>query len=65
MVSIFIWKIERKELHFLTVKELEVLSLGLRSLFIVEKRALGLLEPECMRCEWEVDGAVMTASFYC
>ncbi len=37
---------ERKELHLFTLKELEVLPLDLRSLFMVEKRALGLLEPE-------------------
>lgn len=33
------------------VKDFEVLSLGLRSLFILEKRDLELVEPECMRCE--------------
>lgn len=33
------------------MKELEMLSVGLRSLFIVEKRALGLNEPEWMRFE--------------
>ena len=49
MVSIFVWKNERKELHLSVVNELEVLSLGLRSLFTVENRALGLVEPECMR----------------
>ena len=49
MVSIFVWKNERKELHLSVVNELEILSLGLRSLLTVEKRALGLVEPECMR----------------
>ena len=46
MVSIFDWKNERKELHLSEVNELEVLSLGLRSLFTVENRVLGLVEPE-------------------
>jgi len=50
MVPIFFWKNDRKALH-LTVKELEFGSLGLRSLFIVEKRTLGLDESECMRFE--------------
>ena len=49
MVLIFVWKNERKELHLTVVNELEVLSLGLRSVFIVENRALGLVELECMR----------------
>lgn len=49
LVSFFVWKNERKELHLLTVKDLGVLSLALRRLFIVEKRALGLVEPEYMR----------------
>lgn len=42
MVSIFIWKNERKEVHVLTVKELEV-SLGLRSLFYCGKKRLGVV----------------------
>lgn len=33
MVSIFVRKSERKELHLLTVKELEAVSQGLSSLF--------------------------------
>lgn len=37
MFSIFVWiKNERKEWHFLTVKEFKVLSLGARRLFILE-----------------------------
>ena len=51
MVSIFVWKYERNDWHFSVVKDEEVLSWGLRSEFIVENRALGLLEPEWMR--WE------------
>ena len=45
---IFVWKSERKELHLLVVKELEVTSVGLRSLFMVEKRVFGLVGPEWM-----------------
>lgn len=51
MVLTLVLKNEMKELHLSTVKDLEVLSLGLRSWLIVEKRAFGLEEPECMRCE--------------
>lgn len=40
-----------KDFHLSALKDLEVLSLGFRSLFIVEKRALVLMDPECMRCE--------------
>lgn len=49
MVFILVWKCERKELHLLSVKVVDELSAGWRSLLIVEKRVLGLLEPECMR----------------
>lgn len=41
MVLIFVWKKERNQLHFSTVKDVEVLLEGLRSLLIVEKRVLG------------------------
>lgn len=51
MVSTFDWKEARKELHLSTVNDLERLSAGLRSLFIVENKVLGLPEPECMRSE--------------
>ena len=49
MVSIFVWKNERNDWHFSEVNDEEVLSCGLSSEFIVENRALGLLEPEWMR----------------
>ena len=39
---------ERNEMHLLTVKELEMVSRGLRSLFMVENRVLGLLLADCM-----------------
>lgn len=45
MESIFDWKNSRNELHLSVVKELEVLSLGLRSLLMVEKRTFWLLGP--------------------
>ena len=34
---------ERNEMHLMTLKELEMVSIGLRSLFMVENRVLGLL----------------------
>ena len=40
MISILEWKIDRKLLHFSGVNEDEMLSWGLRSLFMVEKRVL-------------------------
>lgn len=46
ILAVFVWKNERKELHLLVVKEFKVLSMGLRSAFMVAKRALGLVEPE-------------------
>ena len=46
MLLILSVKKERKELHLLAVREADVLSAGLRSLFTVEKRAFGLEEPE-------------------
>lgn len=50
-MSILDWKNDRKELHLLVVKELEMVSMGLRSLLMVEKRVLGLLEPVWMMRE--------------
>lgn len=47
MVLIFNWKKERNEFHFSIVKDMEVLWEGL---LIVERRVLGLLAPEYMRC---------------
>lgn len=49
MVSIFIWKYERNDWHFSAMIGEGVFSCGLRSVFIVfivENRALGLLEPD-------------------
>lgn len=45
MLSILVWKNDRKELQVLVVKELLVVSMGLSSLFMVKKSVLGLLEP--------------------
>ena len=39
---------DRNELHLLVVKEVEMVSMGLRSLSMVEKSVLGLLEPDWM-----------------
>ena len=41
-------KKDRNELHLLVVKEVEMVSMGLRSLLMVEKSVLGLLEPDWM-----------------
>lgn len=46
MVAIFAWKNERKASHLSVVKESGVVLWGLRSLFTVEKRVMGLEEPE-------------------
>ena len=35
-------------MHLLMVKELEMVSRGLRSLSMVDNRVLGLLLPDCM-----------------
>lgn len=43
-----VWKCDRKDAHLLTVKELEMVSMGLRSLVMVENRVLGLLLLDCM-----------------
>ena len=43
IMSIFLWMCERNEMHLLTLKELEMVSIGLRSLFMVKNRVLGLL----------------------
>ena len=51
MVSIRYWKKDRRLLHFVVVKDEEVLSLGFRSVLIVAKSDFGLLEPEWMRFE--------------
>ena len=48
ILSIVIWMCERNEMHLLTVKELEMVSRGLRGLFLMEKLVLGLLLPDCM-----------------
>ena len=48
IISILPWRNERKDSHFEVVKELEILSMGLRSLLIVEKRDFGLLLPDCI-----------------
>ena len=48
IISILLWRNERKDSHFEVVKELEILSMGLRSLLIVEKRDFGLLLPDCI-----------------
>ena len=48
MLWIFDWKNDRKDSHLLVVNEVVVVSMGLRSLFIVEKSDLGLLLPDCM-----------------
>ena len=45
MISILEWKIDRKLLHFPGVNEDEMLSWGLRSLFMVEKRVCRLEDP--------------------
>ena len=45
MISILEWKNDRKLLHFSGVNEGEMLSWGLRSLFMVEKRVCGLEDP--------------------
>lgn len=42
---------ETDKSHLLTVKELEMLSLGLRSLSMVDNRVLGLDVPKCIRLE--------------
>ena len=41
-------KKDRNELHLLVVKEVEMVSMSLRSLLMVEKSVLGLLEPDWM-----------------
>ena len=46
MISILEWKNYRKLLHFSGVNEDEMLSGGLRSLFMVENRVRGLEDPE-------------------
>ena len=46
MISILEWKNDRKLLHFSGVNEGEMLSWGLRSLFMVEKRVRRLEDPE-------------------
>ena len=43
IVSILVWKNDINELHLLVVNELEMVSMGLRSLLIVENSVLGLL----------------------
>ena len=43
----FLWMCGRNEIYLLTLKELEMVSIGLRSLFMV-KTVLGLLLPVCM-----------------
>lgn len=48
MWSILDWKNDRKELQVLVVKELLMVSMGLSSLFMVEKSVRGLLEPVWM-----------------
>ena len=48
ILSIVIRMCERNEMHLLTVKELEMVSRGLRGLFLMEKLVLGLLLPDCM-----------------
>lgn len=50
-MSILDWKKNWKLLHLVMVNDEEVLSFGFRSVLIVEKRDLGLLEPEWMSCE--------------
>ena len=44
---IFSLKKDRNNLHLLVV-EVEMVSMGLRSLLMVEKSVLGLLEPDWM-----------------
>ena len=46
MFSILEWKKDRKLLHFSGVNEGEILSTGLRSLFMVENRVRGLEDSE-------------------
>ena len=41
IMSIFLCMCERNEMHLLTLKELEMVSIGLRSLFMVVNRVLG------------------------
>ena len=48
IISILFWRNERKDSLFEVVKDLEILSMGLRSLLIVEKRDFGLLLPDCI-----------------
>ncbi len=48
IMSILLWRNERNYSRLLTVKELEMVSMGLRSLLTVEKSVFGLLLPECM-----------------
>ena len=48
MSSILDWKNARNVSHLVVVNEVVVVSMGLRSLVMVEKRVLGLLLPDCM-----------------
>ena len=48
IMSIFLCMCERNKIHLLTLKELEMVSIGLRSLFMVENRVLGFLLPDCL-----------------
>lgn len=51
MMSILVLKKERNKSHLVVVNELEIVFMGFRSLLIVEKRVLGLLEPDWMTDE--------------
>ena len=46
IVMILSLKKDRNELHLVVVKEEEMVSMGLRSLLMVENSVLGLLEPD-------------------
>ena len=48
MVSILDWKNDKNDSHLLVVNEVVVVSMGFRSVFIVEKSVLGFLLPDCM-----------------
>jgi len=49
MLSILVLKKERNKSHLEVVKDLEIVSMGFRSLLIVEKRVL--VEPDWMTDE--------------
>ena len=48
MLSILVWKKDKSDSHLVVVNVVVVESMGLRSLDMVEKSALGLLLPDCM-----------------